>query len=155
MRGRPGLGCFGCEGDDVTLNKLGGWWRIWIVVAVLWVGVCCLVADWSRPDAKTVKSWPYTTVPIAEINQARTTLCTSGDLALVYGLSETHGELTMPTIAPIAKVPEQQIDLQCWARDGMRDKIMTNLAGIFSIPVILLLVGLTGRWVWRGFRSKQ
>jgi hypothetical protein len=134
------------------LTKLGGWWRVWLVVSLLWLLAVTLLADWKPTGGEIIKSWKYGQPTISEVNAARADFCTS-ELAILYNFTGATESLIMPTI--VSQAGDKIVELQCDRRYGFLAMLLRNLAIILSLPVFLLVVAQTGRWVFRGFRPSS
>jgi hypothetical protein len=139
------------------MKNLGGWWRLWIVVSIIWVAAAGFSSSWDRPLPREVKDWGYGQPTLEEVNRTRQELCTPEDMAFLYDYFGKTDGLVMPTLAILNKnaTPKSVAGLQCYARDGLRNVIRNNLALIMSLPALLLFAGLAFSWIRGGFRTKK
>lgn len=110
-------------------KRLGGWWRLWIVLTVLWG---CLAVTRVR------NAWPQSTDPglpnYFPASVERWTAIPRDSLKV--------GDIIGP--------PPQ------FTASGVRKQAALDGLEFWAIPTfVILLLGLTARWIWRGFRSKQ
>lgn len=109
-------------------KRLGGWWRLWIVLTVLWGSIA---------TARVRNAWPQSTDPglpnYVPANFEKWTTVPTDSLKI--------GDVIGPP-------PE-------FTAAGLRKKAIMDGLDFWAIPSLLVLVfGLAARWIWRGFRTK-
>lgn len=136
------------------MDRLGGWWRLWIVTSGLWIVAAVVVSDWYQPDSKVVKIWAQSNPSIGEVNSARKTLCTTEQLAILSDFKGPTRDLVMPTLA-ISHLDKRKYDvvLHCHERLGFAHRMRDNLVAVLALPLGLLLFGLAISWVRIGFKK--
>jgi hypothetical protein len=112
------------------MNLRQGAFRIWVLVAVLWVGL----VGWSWSD----------TFEASFQNK-----CWLSDFAwsVSNGMSDDW--------IPPKTGPEEPDDNECWVMEEYpREIVPTAFAHAASLPGGLLAIWFVGTWVWRGFRPE-
>jgi hypothetical protein len=139
------------------MKKLRGWWRLWVVISIVWVATTGFSLSWDRPLSRIVKEWHHGQPTIEEVNRMRQQLCTPDDIAFLHNyFGKTEG-LVMPTLGILDKSasPKSTVGLQCDARDGLRNLIRQNVVMMMTLPALLLAAGLAFSWVRGGFRTPK
>jgi hypothetical protein len=140
-------------------KKLGGWWRLWIVLSVIW-SITVTIAGYEVVTG------------ISSVEQRKSYGISSACNDVVGGnyvkAVETYGEATILRAAAdhAGDTPEVKDFVQrCasainkdYAPDRQTDliKTWTVLALCWLLPpLILLVIGLCLRWIVRGFRGNR
>ena len=150
--------------------KIGGWLRLWIVLSALWlIPMAILAYDQQPTREKIISNWSYEGIDavanrVAQIeNYAIQAHEVSADIhekhptpsqaiewlkKIEANPVDEQGKLTS-TIAPINEKYERSLD--------QLSNEQARHFGVFFlfwlIPLLLLLIfGISVRWVWRGFR---
>ncbi len=154
--------------------RLGGWWRIWVVLSLLWVAG--VAAIWQRPDC--LASWQQTeiirqmparyryiysdsaptekvedtqgTVAVGFGDSAPRVFCDTGADSVLFWYTTNHAQLTK------SEQDEAWVVLRSVGVEYLRRlrSEATYAMGIAMVapPAVLLISGLALAWIRAGFR---
>lgn len=129
-------------------QRLGGWWRLWIALTVLcYAGaIGSLPIFWSDPISTSISAPTRKLTKEMVLANDGASDCAPATIRLRF--QEWSADPLVDS-----GVPEYRWDLTCersWL--GMASDAADALWIAAVLPAIFLVVGLTSRWIYRGFR---
>ncbi len=157
-------------------NRIGGWWRLWIVLAVGWgaalLGLTLLAGSWPTvatlplddelrdayrhahfdSTAKVYDAWAD--------NPAVTLTPVDPFYTGVTGRMDDFHRRRIDSLTRIAASPATTTDtfiVLLRAKTGdQRSERLGGLVRVWLLPSLgLLAIGLGASWIWRGFRPRR
>jgi hypothetical protein len=131
------------------LNRLNGWWRLWVVASILWCGFVLIA----------IQSASYDTSMVGRVSGVRMGYFgaspTAQAMAEALYRDRCFGDVYIDPAnfdLDTARGRPSVFNVYCttiWDRLGFWGGVLLGMA---SAPVLILLGGITGRWIYRGFR---
>jgi len=163
------------------MQRLGGWWRLWIVVSVVWLSLMFIVTvplgslmSQVGDDLLVGAQVANRAAEFATIRARVGSQCLPGTVTLAGGAKVGNPFDAFDTYEEKPKLTEEQLGYPPLPPGFVMDqpaqpakpmpymRVLTTcmewsrlaqmLILFLSIPLFLLGVSLAGRWIWRGFR---
>ena len=150
------------DGFAVNMGKLNGWQRLWIVVAVIYLVVVCVITFFLIPKEREIRrSWASDIIDVVKTHDK------SLQDQNTWEILDSYSDLSYEEIIKAIKKKHSTIDstLDYIEIDKKYEDKLANLgweqiklASIgflyWLVPVILAYVmGLALGWIYRGFRE--
>lgn len=144
--------------------KLGGWWRLWIVLTAIYgaVVVAFFISEWPSP-AK-VPHGPWLTYRMSAESQRLLQAPSlwdgyvhKADSIKVMGPNGHSFELLAGSskVEVDAFIEDYTRVLKAEATDLKVKTIMMLPLMLLIPPILLMILALSARWVWRGFQRNR
>ena len=157
-----------------SLEKLGGWWRVWLVISALWIAITAYRADWRGPDFVLVHSEPYLVNEGLGIDLRSGRLMTEQEKQIEQHAVRDHNDASFKdaltrgylsakcwgTMQEPVWDTEYRTDPEIrWTCDSTASKLWRYLKILLTLlsPPVLVPLGLVSlrrllSWIDRGFR---
>lgn len=139
--------------------KLGGWWRIWIVLTILYSGAVLAVYVAIWPEMTDVRFGPWTRYQLSQESQALLAATPPQESPAISLRAPNEQTFRLPIntteaqVAAFARDIDRVLEAELAAR---RSSMWTVLAVILlAPPLTLLALGFSIAWIRRGFSRGQ
>lgn len=144
--------------------QLGGWWRIWIVLTSIWIGIAAvvLINGWPRAELAGHSDWYVSALQLEYQERLVTDTAQLGqfDQSEITLVSMPNGHRLM--FKPGVTNSEMKEVADAYAREArmaqdIEKQTMLSFIAWFSLtpPLSLLFIGAAIGWIRLGFKSTK
>lgn len=149
--------------QSITKRHLGGWWRLWIVLSALYVGIGLVAVDYEPAASFRRDVGPRTLegFDVAEFEAQKRAALAEAELRCPFGnrALEPDGppivRLYNADEAPRADWSPSPMVVRCSTWSDWISEVSKRLLLTLIFPATLLGIGVSGRWIHRGFRATR
>lgn len=142
--------------------RINGWYRLWIMVAAIWLGIVSVAAWYLRPKAESIPhreeflaavnpksamyQCPWTTTQQDCEKQAKVVVKMPNGYHFLLAVDDKED-------GPSAAMSYwKAVEDEVWVQ---QKQIVLLSLGIWIVPsIVVLLIGHGAAWVWRGFKER-
>jgi hypothetical protein len=140
------------------MKKLGGWYRLWVVISLIYLLIVSLFAwlDWPK-QSKIEKIWAYDLINVIKepgqySYEIRLEYSDMSDKELIKRIQDKFGE-DIKYKKLIDEVNQQNLNKIDKLFDEQKEAFFTAFLW-WIIPIMFLyLLGVAVGWIYRGFKS--